>query len=140
MQMAEVNAELRKFFEAYERANGDSDLAAIAALYADVFLFAGSAGVRSVNKDDFLKVIPKRKAYFASLGLLESKVVSIDETALGAKYIMARTCWRMKLDNSGAQKEIDASATYILERKDGTLAIVMQIDHQDLSARIKDLG
>jgi ketosteroid isomerase-like protein len=132
-----VNA--KEFFVQYERANAQSDIPAITALYADVFLFGGPAGVRSVNKDDFAKAIPKRKQYFASLGLVETRVAGVEETALDAKYVMARTSWTMVF-GTGERKELQAAATYILERTGETLAIILQIDHQDLTAKLKELN
>ena len=130
----------KEFFAQYERANALSDVSAIAALYADVFLFGGPAGVRSVNKADFVKVIPMRKQYFASLGLVETKVASIEETALDKKYLLARTSWTMAFRVAGEQRELHAAATYILERTGEALAIVMQIDHQDLTEKLKEFS
>ena len=133
-----VNA--KEFFGQYERANAQSDIPAITALYADVFLFGGPAGVRSLNKDDFAKAIPKRKQYFASLGLVETRVSGVEETALDAKYVMARTSWAMVFRVASERKELQNAATYILERRGETLAIVMQIDHQDLAEKLKQFS
>jgi ketosteroid isomerase-like protein len=130
-------SEVEAFFQAYERANAESDIAMLGSLYADTFTFVGPSGVRSVNKDDFLKVIPKRKEYFASLGLVESKVAHVEEIELDAKYVMARTSWKMTFRRGEERKELSAAATYIL---DDTLTIVIQIDHQDLATRVKELG
>jgi ketosteroid isomerase-like protein len=133
-----INA--KEFFGQYERANAQSDIPAITALYADVFLFGGPAGVRSVSKDDFAKAIPKRKQYFASLGLVETRLAGVEETALDAKYVMARASWTMVFGAAGERRELQAAATYILERSGETLAIVMQIDHQDLAEKLKELS
>ena len=40
----------------------------------------------------------------------------------------------------GSNKEIRTSATYILERIGEGLVIVFQIDHQDLTEKVKELG
>jgi Domain of unknown function (DUF4440) len=133
-----MGANVKEFFAQYERANALSNVSAIAALYADVFLFGGPAGVRSVNKDDFVKVIPKRKQCFVSLGLVETKLAGVEETVLDEKYLMARTSWTMAFRAAGDRKELHTAATYILERTGETMAIVMQIDHQDLAANLKN--
>lgn len=131
---------VKDFLETYARANSSSDLSVIASLYADAFMFAGPNGARAVRKEDLLKVIPKMKAYFASMGLSETQLHSVEAVAVDSKYLLAKAGWRMTLrDQNGDCKQVDASATYVLERKDAdTLCIVLQIDHQDLATLIKN--
>lgn len=136
-----MDQELNGFFARYERANSESDISGIADLYADVFLFGGPQGVQSVKKEDFLRVIPRRKEHFKSVGLLDSKVMSLEEVNLDAKYVLAKTVWRMTFQKAaGGTIDTETSATYILERKDHTLKVIFQIDHQDLATRVKELG
>jgi len=136
-----MSVSVQAFFEEYERAISSSDASKIAALYADVFLFGGPQGVQCVKKEDFLKVLPRRKEYFSSIGLQGSKVTSVDQVSLDSKYLLAKTGWKMTFSHStDVNKEIEASASYVLEHKDGRLAIVFQIDHQDLAAKVKESG
>ena len=135
-----MDQQLNGFFARYERANSESDISAIADLYAEVFLFAGPQGVQSVKKGDFLRIIPRRKEHFKSVGLLDSKVTSLEAVNLDAKYLLAKTVWRMTFKTADGTIATDTSATYILERQDHTLKIVFQIDHQDLTTRVKELG
>jgi hypothetical protein len=90
-----MEPKLNEFFATYERANSESDISRIADLYADVFLFAGRQGVQPVKNEDFLKLLPRRKDHIKSLGLLHSKVISLEEVNLDAKYVLAKTVWRM---------------------------------------------
>lgn len=127
------------FFEEYEKAISSSDASKIAVLYADVFMFGGPQGVQCVNKEDFLKVLPRRKEYFSSIGMLASRVTSVDQVSLDSRYLLVKTGWKMTFGHStDERKEIEASASYVLEQKDGRLAIVFQIDHQDLAAKAKE--
>ena len=136
-----MNQSAEAFFRAYERAISESDVTAIAAEYADAFTFGGPQGAQSIKRDDFLKVVPRRKEYFSSIGLLDSKVTSVDEISLDSKYLLVKTTWSMTFEKAtGAKEQIKTLATYILERKGDTLMIVFQIDHQDLSAKVKELG
>ena len=134
-----MDQQVKQFLEQYERANASSDLTTIGTLYADTFMFAGPKGVQAVKKDDFLKVVPKMKAHFAQMGLSETRLHSIETTALDLKYALAKTAWKITVRNpNGSTKNLDALATYILERRDaGNLAIVVQIDHQDLATAIE---
>ena len=135
----QVSQQVRMFLEQYERANASSNVTTIGTLYADTFMFAGPKGVQAVKKDDFLKVVPKMKAHFAQMGLIATRLHSIETTALDLKYALAKTAWKMTIQNpNGSTKNLDALATYILERRDAAkLVIVVQIDHQDLATAIE---
>jgi ketosteroid isomerase-like protein len=136
-----MNQTTQAFFKQYEQAISESDVSAIASRYGDAFMFGGPQGVRAIKKDDFLKAVPRRREYFASVGLLESKVISIDETSLDPKYLLVKTVWSMTFAKpTASNKEIRTSATYILERIGDGLVIVFQIDHQDLTEKVKELG
>jgi ketosteroid isomerase-like protein len=136
-----MTADVREFFARYEKTNAEFDVAALATLYADTFMFGGPAGVRCVKKEDFIKAIPKRKEQFASLGLMKSTVSNIQETRLDSKFLMAKVSWTMALrGGTKGEAEIPTSATYILEQTTDALTIVMQIDHQDLGAKLKEFA
>ena len=135
-----MDQRVKEFFLLYERANSSSDVSGISALYADMFMFGGPNGVQAVNKGDFLKVVPKRKAYFSSMGISETQLESVEIDPIDSKYLLAKVAWKMKLQNSSVSKTLDIFATYILVRGSGDeLSIVFQIDHQDLTSAVKIL-
>jgi hypothetical protein len=80
--MAEASGAVRALFEAYARATDSTDPAFFATAYGETFMFAGPATVQAIKRDDFLKVVPKRRAFFATVGLAATKVSSIDESPL----------------------------------------------------------
>lgn len=127
---------VKAFFEAYEKANSTSDFAAIGDLYGETFLFAGRDAAQSVRRVDFLKVIPRMKDHFASLGLTGSRLSSVETTQLSPRYALAKVGWAMTLRTAnGVVKNVDTLATYVLQRGDhDKLSIVFQLDHQDLAA------
>jgi ketosteroid isomerase-like protein len=136
----QMKQQVKKFFLQYERANSSSDVLGISALYADTFMFGGPNGVQTVSKGDFLKVIPKRKAYFSSMGLSETQLKSVEANPIDSIYLLAKVAWKMKLQNSSGSRTLHTFATYILMRgSEGALSIVFQIDHQDLANVIKEL-
>jgi|HubBroStandDraft_2_1064218.scaffolds.fasta_scaffold117212_1 hypothetical protein len=135
-----MNPLVKQFFEIYEKSLSEADVSTVAALYSEVFMFGGPRGVQSIKKDDFLKVLPGRKNYFKSIGLENSTVASIDEISLDAKYIVARVVWKMTVKNSAdSSKHFETKATYVLEIRKETLAIIMQLDHQDLGERVNEI-
>ena len=140
-QMSNKNAEVRSFFTVYEAANAIFDVEQIAACYADVFMFGGPEGVQCVKKEDFLKVLPRRKEFFRSRGLVSSNIDSLEASTLDSKYTLVKVIWNMRFDR-GASEPIYSqnAASYILSRTDDGPRIVFQIDHQDLGKRVQELG
>src|SRR5438876_12022147 len=96
--MREVNSEVGQFFESYERANADFDPERIAKFYADNFMFAGPNGAQPVQKEGFVKILPKRKQYFQSVGLVSSSVQTLVSSQLDSKYVLAKVVWKMRFE------------------------------------------
>lgn len=132
---------MREFFDAYARAADAVDLAFFESAYAETFMFAGPAGVQAVKRDDFLKVLPKRKAFFTSIGLTGTHLHGLEETTLDELHVMVRVQWVLRFEKAPNPPIVDHSAaTYILRRHDASARIVFQIDHQDLTRRARELG
>ncbi len=135
-----MNQRVHEFFLRYEHATTTSDVSMIGELYADTFMFGRPGGVQSVKKEDFLKVIPKRKGYFAAMGLSDTKLESVEATTMDSTYLLAKVAWKMKLQTALGSRDLDIFATYVLQRSgEDTLSIVFQIDHQDLASVVKGL-
>ncbi len=136
-----MDNKVREFFARYEQANAEFNVAEIASLYADVFLFGGPQGAQSIKKDDFVKVLPRRKDFFKSVGLVSSKVERIETSELDSSYKLAKVVWKMRIERQGkAPADIETSTSYLLFNSANSLHIVFQVDHQDLGAKIKELG
>jgi len=130
---------VRAFFETYAKANSTLDVAAIGDLYAETFIFAVRNAARPVRKEDFLKVVPRMKEHFASLGLTGTRLSSVETTELGSGYALTKVRWAMTLrTGTGLVKTFDTLATYLVQRDDhDKLSILFQLDHQDLAAIVK---
>ena len=68
--MTEATKAIQDFFDAYAKATASLDLAFLESAYGDPFMFAYPGGVQAVKRDDFLKVVPKRGAFFRAAGLV----------------------------------------------------------------------
>jgi hypothetical protein len=87
---------VEQFFRRYEQANNDFDVQLIAKLYADTFMFGNPQGVQAVKKEEFIKVLPRRKDFMKTAGLVSSRVDSAEASTLDSKYILVRTVWNMR--------------------------------------------
>jgi hypothetical protein len=48
-------------------------------------MFGNPQGVQAVKKDDFVKVLPRRKEFMKTAGLLSSRVDSVQASKLDSK-------------------------------------------------------
>jgi hypothetical protein len=102
--MAEASGAVRALFEAYARATDSTDPAFFATAYGETFMFAGPATVQAVKRDDFLKVVPKRRAFFATVGLAATKVSSIDESPLDEHHLLVRVRWTFRFERNRSDR------------------------------------
>jgi hypothetical protein len=104
------------------------------------FMFGNPQGVQAVKKEEFIKVLPRRKDYMKTAGLISSRVDSAEASTLDSKYILVRTVWNMRFrTNNGNEVACKTSATYILSSSVDSFEIVFQLDHQDLMKIVQDL-
>jgi len=136
--MSTITAE--EFFRLYEQANRDFDVQLIAKLYADTFMFGNPQGVQAVKKEDFVKVLPRRKEFMKTAGLLSSRVDSVQASTLDSKYVLVKTVWNMSFRGTHADEVTrKISATYVLSNIGESFEIVLQLDHQDLMKIVQNL-
>jgi len=136
--MSTITAE--EFFRLYEQANRDFDVQLIARLYADTFMFGNPQGVQAVKKEDFVKVLPRRKEFMKTAGLLSSRVDSVQTSTLDSKYVLVKTVWNMSFRGTHADEVTrKISATYVLSNIGESFEIVLHLDHQDLIKIVQDL-
>jgi hypothetical protein len=135
-----VSETIREFFEEYERGICTNDHELLVARYAESFMFASPSGAMPINRADFLKILPRREAFFKTIGLRSSSIESIVETELDESYVMAKVHWRLQFERDGRELAVaETFATYILDRR-SHVQIVFQLDHQDLTKRVEELG
>jgi hypothetical protein len=140
-RMSNENTEVKAFFARYETANAISDLEQITACYAEVFMFGGPESVQCVKKEDFLKVLPRRKEFFRSRGLVSSNIDSLAASTLDSKYTLVKVIWNMRFDRSASEPIYSQNAaSYVLSKASDSFQIVFQIDHQDFTKRLQELG
>ena len=140
--MTHASEKVIEFFDNYAEALHVLDLEVLGSAYGDTFMFAGPAGVQAVKREDFLKVVPKRQAFFESVGLTSTTLQSLEETPLDDDYVLVDASWNMRFEKELELLGLDESsaATYILRRNDDSFQIVFQLDHQDLTRRVRELG
>jgi ketosteroid isomerase-like protein len=136
-----VSERVTAFFDRYQSNIAGSDPAAIAAHYGESFVFAGPQGTQAVKRDDFLKVLPKRQGFVKSAGLRSSKVVALEETGFDDRCVLVKAEWKLQFESATSSvAALHLWTTYLLQQQPDGLRIVFQLDHDDLTKRVHELG
>lgn len=108
--------------------------------WRDTFMFGNAQGVQPVRKEDFVKVLPRRKDFMKTAGLLSSHVDSVEASPLDSKYILMKTVWNINFRaNNGDEVTRKTSAIYVVSTIGDSFEVVFQLDHQDLMKIAQEL-
>jgi hypothetical protein len=109
--------------------------------YGESFVFAGPQGAQAVKRDDLVKALPKRQSFFKSAGLRSSSVVGLEEASVDDRCVLVKAQWRLQFGSATAPvSALDVFSTYLLQQQPDGLRIVFQLDHDDLTKRVQELG
>jgi len=142
----QLAAGVEQFFRAFEANSAEGNMEAAAAQFAEVFMAAGPQGERVVRGSDFAAALPRRKQLFASLGCPAASLVSLRQTQLDQRYVMANAVWRFEFargqsDGQPVQsEEIHVESMYIVDTAAEPFRIVFYLAHQDIMTILKERG
>ena len=132
---------IARFFESFARQSNSIDTQSQVAQFADTFLAAGPQGAKCVRATDFAVALPKRKQLFDSLGCQSTTLISLEETSLDARYVLARTRWQMTFSRpNGEPEQVMADSTFIVDTAADEFRIVLYLANQDILQVLKDRG
>ena len=129
------------FFRAFERSSDSGDMPALIPQFADTFMAAGPQGAQCVRNADFAVALPKRKQLFDHLGCKSTILVSLDQIRLDARFVMARTRWRMTFaSGDDPSQDVLADSVYIVDTGGDALKIVFYLANQDIMEVLRNRG
>ena len=129
--MASLTAEVRAFFDEFERNSAELAIDRIAAQFADIFLNADPQRVMPVPKAAFIAALPQRDKMFQAAGISRVRLVSVRETALDPLHILAATDWIAETTDGA---DIPLASSFILRRQGSSFVVVFYLNHQDITA------
>jgi|SRR5580704_7751820 hypothetical protein len=139
--MHQSNDAIETFFREFEQRSDSGDIPALLPQFADTFMAAGPQGTQCIRAADFAAALPRRKQFFDSLGCRSTSLVSLDHNRLDARYVLAKTRWRMTfVQGEGEVKEVLADSAYVVDTGTDTYKIVFYLAHQDIVQTLKDRG
>lgn len=139
----QLAASAEQFFRAFEVNSAEGNMEAVVAQFAEVFMAAGPQGEKVVRASDFAAALPRRKQLFASLGCPAASLVSLRQTQLDKRYVMANAKWSFELgggQSAGRPEEVHVESTYIVNTAAEPFRIVFYLAHQDIVAILKERG
>ncbi len=132
---------IERFFKAFEGNNSAWNIPALVAQFADVFMVAGPQGTQCVRAADLALALPRRKQLFDSFGCRSTELVSLNESRLDARYVMAKAKWQMNLvRKDGDAQRVLADSDYIVDTSAEALKIVFYLTSLDHMALMKEHG
>jgi hypothetical protein len=131
-----------RFFQLYAQKSSEDNIPALVSQFADPFVSADPHGTRCVRVEDFAAALPKRKLLFDRLGCRPAALVSLDETQLDARYVLAKTTWRFEFAraDSDEAKQVFTDSTFLVDTGGDEFKIVMYMAHQDIMQVLRDRG
>jgi len=134
--MEDTIRRVEEFMRMYERNCTMEDAVPLVAQFTDPFQFAGQEGTKVIGREVFAALLPKRKSMFAQMGCGEGQLVSIETNMLDARYIVARTRWKIPI-RSG---EVMIDTSFLIQDVDGDLKIILYLPHDDLQSILEREG
>ena len=139
--MIQTETAIGRFFQFFAQQSSRPDAHAQASLFADSFLSANPQGTQCVRASDFAAALPKRKQLFDRLGCRPATLVSLHETPLDARYVLAKTSWRLEFARGESQtKEILVDSTFLVDTGEKEFKIVLYLAHQDIMQVMRERG
>ena len=139
--MDQSGTAIQRFFNTFEINNSGADIPTIVSQFADPFMAAGPNGSQCVRAADFALALPKRKQLFESLGSKSTTLLSLDESPLDARYVLAKSRWQFNFDShQSGKQQVTADAVYIVDTAGGMPKIVLYLANQDIMAVLKERG
>jgi hypothetical protein len=144
--MQQPSEAIERFFRTFETNASGHDVDAQVSQFADVFMAASPQGAQAVRAADFALVLPKKKQLFDRMGCRSSELVSLSEERLDARYILARTQWKLAFERPDIKPEdVVVESAYIVDTggEDApaeNAKIVFYLANQDLMQIVKDRG
>jgi hypothetical protein len=132
---------IERFFRTFESNASSHDVTAQASQFTDVFMAATPHGAQAVRAGDFALALPKKKQLFDKLGCQSTTLVSVREKRLDARYVMARTQWKMAFARpDAAAQDVVVESVFIVDTGGDQSKIVFYLANQDIMQVLKDRG
>jgi hypothetical protein len=121
-----VRDDVAEFFDRFATASDGAG-------FHSTLLTLDPVSVTPVTREQVVASLPKRKEFFAGLGITGMTLDSLDESPVDEQHTLVRSTWRLERTPSSSIPEGTIfTSTYLLRKVDGEWQIVVYLNHQDL--------
>jgi hypothetical protein len=125
-----VRDDVAEFFDRFATASDG-------ARFHPTVLTLDPVSVTPVTREQVVASLPRRKEFFAGLGITGMTLDSLDESPVDDQHTLVRSTWRLERTPSSSVPEGTIfTSTYLLRKVDGEWQIVVYLNHQDLRTLI----
>jgi hypothetical protein len=121
-----VRDDVAEFFDRFATASDGAG-------FHPTLLTLDPVSVTPVTREQVVASLPRRKEFFAGLGITGMTLDSLDESPVDEQHTLVRATWRLERTQSSSVPEGTIfTSTYLLRKVDGEWQIVVYLNHQDL--------
>ncbi|WUJ67696.1 hypothetical protein OG809_21565 [Kribbella soli] len=125
-----VRDDVAEFFDRFATASDGAG-------FHSTLLTLDPVSVTPVTREQVVASLPRRKEFFAGLGITGMTLDSLDESPVDDQHTLVRSTWRLERTPSSSVPEGTIfTSTYLLRKVDGEWQIVVYLNHQDLRTLI----
>ena len=129
------------FLYDYARHTDQGNVAELVACFGETFLAGGPQGAKAVRASDFALALPKRYQMFERMGCRRTELIGIEEQRLDARFVSARTRWRLTFEREGMDPlAVEVESTYLVDAGGEPMRIAVYLAHDDIMERLKEQG
>jgi hypothetical protein len=129
-----IRAEIREFFERFDRASRSLDADVLTDCFAAQFLSLDASSAHVLTPDALMAALPRRQALFESIGSdgLELDKNELEESPLDDAHTLVRTSWFLRRRGASSDAPVTLKSTFVLRREESAWRIVLYLNHQDM--------
>jgi len=129
------------FFRAIEHETITGNFPALAERFAETFVAASPSGAKVAQRSVFAQVLPARKEQFDKVRSRSTQLISLEATALDARYTLAGTRWQLTFARDGQEpQKVFADSTYLVDTGAEPFQIILYLTSQDLPKVLAERG
>jgi|SRR5579883_1500081 len=134
-----MSQKVAQFFQEFQQASKDFDAERSGRQFAETFLHSDPETVRIVKREDFIKALPLRKAFFSKLGLQQTTMQITQEVDMGV-HILVRASVGMTFEKDDTPICMHQTASYILKEDGEGYVVIAYINDQLLQTLLAEHG
>src|SRR5262245_6726873 len=130
---APVRDDVAAFFDRFASAGDAADSVEAGKLFHPALLTLDPASAAQVTREQVVASLPRRKEFFARLGISGMTLDSLTESPIDERHTLVRSTWRLvRTEESAIAEGTIFTSTYLFRRVDGDWRMVLNLILQDL--------